>query len=423
MSLLIVNGLGKAFRSYRSELQRFARWFSIPIKPCEEHWVLRHVNFDVQAGESIGILGQNGAGKSTLLKMITGTLHPSEGQVQIHGRIAAILELGMGFDPELTGRQNVYHVAGLMGFTSEQIQKAMSEIEDFAEIGEYFDEPVRIYSSGMQMRVAFSLAVGFPADILIVDEAMAVGDAYFQQKCSYRIKQFQKAGGTLLFVSHDPNMIKTLCSRAILLDNGRLVKDGLPKDVMDLYQGLISQQSDMGDKKISTTLFKRKSDDISKRATSITTNGDAELVGFFLENKAGEKVVYLESEQILTIKYKVKLNKYFDRPAFGLIIRDRLGNSVFEASSYSMNIEPQAMAQGSIVIVNFSLDFNLRCGQYSFSIGVSNKGYARSEFEEISLLMHDVEQIQVIESPSAIYYGGIYNMKPDLNIEVLEYES
>ena len=180
MSLLCVQDLGKAFRAYRSEWQRFARWFGIPAKPSEEHWVLRHVNFDIQPGEAIGIIGHNGAGKSTLLKMITGTLQATEGYMQVNGRIAAILELGMGFNHELTGRQNVFHAAGLMGFSVEQIQQTIPDIEAFAEIGEYFDEPVRTYSSGMQMRVAFSVATAFRPEILIIDEILAVGDISFQ---------------------------------------------------------------------------------------------------------------------------------------------------------------------------------------------------------------------------------------------------
>lgn len=182
MSLLTVKNLGKAYRVYASEFQRIGRWFGISTKPKEEHWVLKHVNFSIHAGEAIGIVGQNGAGKSTLLKMITGTLQPTEGNVQVNGRIAAILELGMGFTPDLTGRQNVYHAAGLMGFNADRIDEVIKEIEAFAEIGTYFDEPVRTYSSGMQMRVAFAVATAIRPEILIVDEALSVGDSYFQHK-------------------------------------------------------------------------------------------------------------------------------------------------------------------------------------------------------------------------------------------------
>lgn len=221
MTLLSVNNLGKAYRSYYSEWQRFARWFGIAIRPREEHWVLRHVSFDIRPGEAIGIMGQNGAGKSTLLKMIAGTLQPSEGSVHVNGRVAAILELGMGFNPELTGRQNVLHSAGLMGYSHAQILQVMSDIEAFAEIGEYFDQQVRTYSSGMQVRVAFAVATAFRPQILIVDEALSVGDSYFQHKSFDRIRQFQQQGTTLLLVSHDPTSILTLCDRTLLLENGK----------------------------------------------------------------------------------------------------------------------------------------------------------------------------------------------------------
>jgi lipopolysaccharide transport system ATP-binding protein len=242
MTLLAVTNLGKAYRTYRSEWQRMARWFYLPVKPTEEHWVLKHISFELGAGEAIGLVGQNGAGKSTLLKMITGTLQPSEGTVQVNGRIAAILELGMGFNPELTGRQNVYHAAGLMGFNASQINGAIDDIEAFAEIGEYFDHAVRTYSSGMQMRVAFSVATAFRPEILIIDEALSVGDSYFQHKSFGRIKEYQKAGTTLLIVSHDRGSIQALCSRAILLDGGTIIKDGPPEEVMDYYNAIIAQK-------------------------------------------------------------------------------------------------------------------------------------------------------------------------------------
>ena len=215
MSVLTAQNLGKAFRTYKSEFHRFGRWFGLPFKPAKENWVLRNISFEIPTGSAIGLIGENGAGKSTLLKMITRTLQPTEGSVTINGRIAAILELGMGFNPELTGRQNVRHTAGLMGFSPDQIDLAIPEIESFAEIGEYFDQAVRTYSSGMQVRVAFAIATAWRPEILIIDEALSVGDAYFQHKSFNRIREYQEKGTALLLVSHDRAAIQSLCHRAI----------------------------------------------------------------------------------------------------------------------------------------------------------------------------------------------------------------
>ncbi len=243
-TVLRVDGLGKAFRTYGSEWSRVLSWFGRAPDIVKEQWVLRNIGFRVAPGEAVGLVGQNGAGKSTLLKLITGTLRPTAGRVDVHGRIAAILELGMGMNPEFTGRQNVYNVAGLMGFTRERIDSLMPEIEDFAEIGDYFDQPLRIYSSGMQMRVAFSVATAVKPDILIVDEALSVGDAYFQHKSFDRIREFRERGTTLLIVSHDRSAIQTLCDRAILLERGAQIKDGTPEEVMDLYNALLAERQE-----------------------------------------------------------------------------------------------------------------------------------------------------------------------------------
>ncbi|OYZ65011.1 MAG: sugar ABC transporter ATP-binding protein, partial [Sulfuricurvum sp. 24-42-5] len=233
LPVLEINNIGKAYRSYSSNFMRFASWFGLKTKSVQETWTLKHINFKLMSGEAVGIIGQNGAGKSTLLKIITGTLKPSTGDIVVRGKIAAILELGMGFHPDLTGRQNTYHAAGLMGYTHEQIDGVIDDIEVFAEIGEYFEQPVRVYSSGMQVRVAFAVATAFRPEVLIIDEALSVGDAYFQHKSFERIKQFRETGTSLLFVSHDKAAILALCDRAILLEKGQVFKDDEPEVVTD----------------------------------------------------------------------------------------------------------------------------------------------------------------------------------------------
>jgi lipopolysaccharide transport system ATP-binding protein len=207
----------------------------VASQPDNERWVLRHVSFGVAPGEAVGIVGRNGAGKSTLLKLISGVSQPTEGSISTIGRVGAILELGMGFNFEFSARENVKHCAGLMGFPAPQIDERISAIEEFADIAGYFDQPMRTYSSGMQMRVAFALATEWRPDTLIVDEALGVGDAHFQAKCYARINAMREAGTSLLFVTHSVNDIVRICDRALFLRDGRLVRDGDPRSVSNEY--------------------------------------------------------------------------------------------------------------------------------------------------------------------------------------------
>jgi ABC-type polysaccharide/polyol phosphate transport system ATPase subunit len=436
---IVVEGVSKRFDIFdhpRDQLKQFffprlRRTLGLEEKQYfREFWALRNVFMEVRKGESCGIVGLNGSGKSTLLQIITGTLSPTVGKVTVNGRIAALLELGSGFNPEFTGRENVYMNGALLGFSREQINAKFDSIESFADIGAHFDQPLLTYSSGMQMRVAFAVATAFDPDILIIDEALAVGDAYFQQKCFHRIERFKESGGTLLFVSHDANTVKQLCDKAVLISQGVVLSHGIPKTVIDLYQGLVAKKTDMSDQEVSISQAPpgerpKAGDSVDvnatwTKATTITTNQHAELVDFQMLDGERGKVAHIESESALTVAYRVRLNKDFERPAFGLIVRDKTGRSVFETSTYAMRIKEQPIAKGCHVLVDFHFDFNLRAGQYSFSVGVADKGFSNSEFEEYSLLMHDVDQIQVYDAADAIFYGGIFNMKPTVSINVLE---
>ena len=428
-----VEGVSKRYKIYERSSGRLKQFFLPPLlrfigklekQYFEEFWALEDVFMEVRKGESWGIIGLNGSGKSTLLQIITGILIPTTGAVAIKGRIAALLELGSGFNPAFTGRENVYLNGALQGFSREQVFSRIDDIELFADIGDYFDQPMITYSSGMQMRVAFAVSTAFEPDILIIDEALAVGDAYFQQKCFHRLERFKQGGGTLLFVSHDPNTVKQLCDKAILISYGKVLGQGEPKAVIDLYQGLVAKKTDLGDHSVVVSqkhnLDLQSNNKSWKKATTITTNNQAELIDFQLLDKSGNKLLYIESENDLIVQYRVRLNKDFERPAFGLIIRDKIGISIFETSTYAMGMSENFINAGKEVLVKFEFRFNLRAGQYSFSVGVANNGYSRSEFEEYTLLMHDVEQVQVIEADKAIFYGGIYNMNPTVSVDVLE---
>ncbi|MGL4220012.1 MAG: ABC transporter ATP-binding protein, partial [Shewanella sp.] len=243
MGMITVNRLGKAYKQYPTRWSRLAEWILPGKKPRHSlKWVMQDVSFTVRPGEAVGIIGINGAGKSTLLKMITGTTQPTTGSISLQGRVAALLELGMGFHPDFTGRQNVYVAGQLLGLTMAEISRLMPDIEAFAEIGEYINSPVRVYSSGMQMRLAFSVATAVRPDILIVDEALSVGDAYFQHKSFERIREYSKQGTTLLIVSHDKQAIQSICNRAILLNAGRVAMEGDPEAVMDYYNALLADR-------------------------------------------------------------------------------------------------------------------------------------------------------------------------------------
>ncbi|WP_205757450.1 ABC transporter ATP-binding protein [Lysobacter enzymogenes] len=360
--VMVVEKVGKSYVEYASELQRFARWFGIPVKPRHEHWVIRDVSFSVHQGESIGIIGQNGAGKSTLLKMITGTTKPSAGRVSVHGRVSALLELGLGFNGELTGRQNVVHAAGLMGLPQDKIEELMPQIEDFAEVGEYFDQAVRTYSSGMQMRVAFAVATAVRPDVLIVDEALSVGDTYFVHKCFKRIHEFRDAGTTLLIVSHDAVAIQALCDRAILLDGGKAVLDSDPYEVFDYYNALIAQRENSS---VKTELSKD-----GKVATESGT-GEAEIVELQLLDQSGAPVEFVGVGHPVTLRARVRVHQALERLVFGYMIRDRLGQALYGTNTHHTGQANEQLQAGSEVEFRVRFPANLGVGTYSFSVALT----------------------------------------------------
>jgi lipopolysaccharide transport system ATP-binding protein len=404
MSILKVKGIGKAFRAYRSEWQRFGRWFGLPLKPSEENWVIRDIHFDIEAGEAIGIVGQNGAGKSTLLKIITGTLKPTEGQLHVNGRISAILELGMGFNLELTGRQNVRHVAGLMGFSSEQIDNTMSEIEFFAEIGEYFDEPVRTYSSGMQMRVAFAVATAWRPEILIVDEALSVGDTYFQHKSFTKIREYREQGTTLLIVSHDRNAIQTLCNRAILLDKGSVIKDGAPEEVFDFYNALIAEKEN------STIEVKKVG---QGKAQTISGTGEVRVTEIALYNNKGKMIEHVGVGELLELRIKVKVYKPVETLVLGYSIKDRLGQFMYGTNTWYTQQVLRNLQQDDEYLFSIAFPANFGVGSYSIQTALVDRDThltANYEWQDMALLFN------VININKTQFIGCLWN-EPKITIE------
>lgn len=414
MSLLSVQNLGKAYRSYRSEWLRIARWFGLSVKPSEEHWVLRNVSFDIQPGESIGILGKNGAGKSTLLKMITGTLQSSEGCVQVNGRIAAILELGMGFNPELTGRQNVFHAAGLMGFSLEQIEQALPDIKVFADIGDYFDHSVRTYSSGMQARVAFAVATAFRPDILIVDEALAVGDAAFQRKCFRRLDEFVEQGTTLLFVSHDTESIKKICKKALHIADGRLVEFGEAKHVCDHYEKALFGSRPMVTKKNTTTALALVDSELTADCEVAYGDGRARIESIWLENSDGQPCNVFESHSLLRIRYRVSVEQDLNDPVFAFMIKTREGTAVSGTDSEYLDCVTGYIEAGRTLEVAFELKNTLAPGIYYLNCGL------RDSRSEQTVFIHrrvDALLFRVVQSEKGTAAVGLVDLAAEFFFE------
>ncbi len=406
MNVLSVSNLGKAYRTYRSEWQRFASWFAFPVRPIEEHWVVRHINFDIKPGEAVGIIGQNGAGKSTLLKLIAGTLKATEGEIQVNGRIAAILELGMGFNFELTGRQNVSHSAGLMGFSSQQINQVMPDIEAFAEIGEYFDEPMRTYSSGMQMRVAFAVATAYRPEILIIDEALSVGDTYFQHKSFGRIREFQEQGTTLLIVSHDRNAIQSLCGRAILLEKGNVIKDSNPEEVFDFYNAIIAEKE-------NSTIEIKKIE--SGKNQTISGSGEAVVTEISLFNNRGEPIEIVGVGEHIELCIKVKVNQALETLVLGYSIKDRLGQVMYGTNTWLTEQVISCPQVGSVYAFRISFAANLGVGGYSVQTALVDRDThltANYEWRDLALVF------DVINIDKAHFAGCMWN-EPKISIEKL----
>jgi len=357
-----VTNLGKAYKQYPARWSRLAEWV-LPFRGVRHQikWVLQDINFRVHPGEAVGIIGTNGAGKSTLLKLITGTTQPTTGGVAMTGRIAAMLELGMGFHPDFTGRQNVVMAGQLLGLSMDEITGLMPEIEAFAEIGDYIDQQVRVYSSGMQMRLAFSVATARRPDVLIVDEILAVGDAYFQHKSFDRIREFRKQGTTLLIVSHDKGAIQSLCDRAILLNAGRLAMQGEPEAVMDYYNALLAERG-------KQTVQQQVADD--GKVQTISGSGEVTIEKVILLNVQDERIEVVNVGQLVKLKVIARTNSDIPELTLGYMIKDRLGQPMFGTNTYHLNRKLTDVPAGAILTFIFSFPVNLGPGSYSIAIAL-----------------------------------------------------
>lgn len=374
-SALRVDNVSKQYRIYAKPADRLKESLTRGrLKRHEEFWALKDVSFEIEKGTTTGIIGPNGSGKSTLLQIITGTLNPTHGNVYYDGRVAALLELGAGFNPEFTGIENVFMNASLLGLSRSQTEKLLPEVERFAEIGPFIHQPVKTYSSGMYVRLAFSIAVAANPEILIVDEALAVGDAVFQHRCVRRIKEMQEHGTTILFVSHDPAAIRYLCSRAMLLNAGRVIADGDPMHVLNRYQKLIMEReeafdsAEAGDDGQATE--NRPTETSVLNYTYRHGDRSAEFVSIELLDTRNNRVEMVDSGEPLVLRMRALFNREVENPIFGFLIRSQYGIQVYGTNTEQQKVTFDRVEPGEIVEVNFTFDCSLGTDWYSISSAV-----------------------------------------------------
>ncbi len=317
-----------------------------------EFWALRGVSFDVRPGETVGIIGRNGTGKTTLLQIIAGILRPSAGHAVVRGRTAALLELGSGFNPEYTGRENVFMNATILGMPRREIEELFDEIAAFAGIGEFMDQPLKTYSSGMFVRLAFAVQTFVPADILIIDEVLAVGDIGFQRKCYRRIEELRERGCTILLVSHDMNAVTHLCTRALLLDKGNLLAEGAPGEISERYQKLVFGEEISGP-------VERYGD------------GSAKFLDVWFEDDRGERVTSVKIGTELYYCYRVQFFRPINEPRFGMKVKDVHGIVVSSTNTQMMGAKTGRYDAGDEVLLRWRLSAVLTPGYYFFSCGCS----------------------------------------------------
>jgi lipopolysaccharide transport system ATP-binding protein len=361
MGQIQVINLGKAYRQYPRRWSRLLEWIDLRGRIYHDlHWVMRGIDLQITPGQSVALIGLNGAGKSTLLKLLAATLSPTEGTVKLSGRVAAMLELGMGFHPDFTGRQNAIMSGQLLGFSAAQMQVLMPQIEAFAEIGEYIDQPVRVYSSGMLVRLGFSVATAQRPDILIIDEALSVGDAYFQHKSFDRIRQFRKLGTTLLIVSHDKNAILSLCDRAILLSDGAIARDGDPENVFDYYNALLSTRE-------SENLRIEQAEGSFGKLQTQSGSGEAQVRSIGLFDEHDMPIETVKVGQLVSLVIEVAINQNLPELVLGYAIKDRLGQTMFGTNTHRLNQVLNKVTGGTSVRYRFNFRANLGEGSYSIA--------------------------------------------------------
>jgi ABC-type polysaccharide/polyol phosphate transport system ATPase subunit len=411
-----VEKLSKVYKLYDKPIDRMKESLSLTKKKySREHYALNNISFEIKKGETVGIIGTNGSGKSTILKIITGVLNSTRGTVEVNGRISALLELGAGFNPEYTGIQNIYLNATMMGYSKEEVDKKIDGIVKFADIGDFINQPVKTYSSGMFVRLAFAVSINIDPQVLIVDEALSVGDVFFQAKCYKKFDEFKKAGKTILFVTHDLGSISKYCDRAILLNKGIKLYDGNTKEAIDIYKKVLVNQldeqvNDFGESK------ETMSSDIKWKESMVTNpdiveygNKKAEIIDFcIIENKNITNNV-VKGRDFL-IKMKVFFKCKIEEPIFAFTIKNLKGVEITGTNTMIEKVDLNIVNEKECKEITFKQVMNLQGGQYLLSLGCT--GYVDGEFTVYHRL-YDVCDITVISDKNTV---GYYDMNSDVQL-------
>ena len=417
-----INDITKIYKLYDKPIDRLKESLSISKKKFHrEHYALRNISFDVKKGESVGIIGTNGSGKSTLLKIITGVLTDSTGNIEVKGRISALLELGAGFNMEYTGIENIYLNGTMMGYTKEEISKKINEILDFADIGDFVNQPVKTYSSGMFVRLAFAVAINIDPEILIVDEALSVGDVFFQAKCYKKFQEFRDTGKTIIFVSHDLSSVSKYCDKVVLLNKGEFVEEGEPKKIIDLYKKILVNQLEQHKEKEIEIIDNKKNiqeTDINWRQKMSVNNekleyGDkkAEIFDFGIFDSKENLTNNILKNDIFSIKMKVRFNENIQEPIFAFTIKDIKGNEITGTNTLLEKINFDNPKKGEILTVIFKQNMNLQGGTYLLSLGCT--GFREGNFTVYHRL-YDICEIVVVSSKDSV---GFFDMNSRIVIE------
>ena len=410
-----VDNVSKIYRFYNKPSDRLKEALGFSKKKLyQEHYALNNVSFEVRKGETVGIIGTNGSGKSTILKIITGVLNPTQGNVSIQGRISALLELGAGFNMEYTGIENIYLNGTMMGFSEEEINAKMDDILSFADIGDFVHQPVKTYSSGMFVRLAFAVAINIDPEILIVDEALSVGDVFFQVKCYHKFEEFKKMGKTILFVSHDLGSISKYCDRVILLNKGVKEAEGKPKEIVDLYKQLMAQNDAPTD--VPKTVVENNQQGMWKQYLNNNPKfqdyGEkhGEIVDYAIIDETGKITSNIQKNTEFTIKMKVRFHKELQEPIFAFTIKDLQGTEVTGTNTMYEDIPVGPVKAGEERVIEFKQNMNLQGRDYMLSLGCV--GFFSNKFVVYHRL-YDVCDIHVISDKNTV---GFYDMNSTVTI-------